>query len=150
MDTKDTLQPVVTAAALAAGPEHPFFHPLNPNSEIHFRGVDGKSMSELAGLQRVSVYTARIPPGRESFAFHAHRHEEEFLFVLSGRGVAGLAGGDGGVQAVSVAQRSACAGARAGSKAAIASREASSSLAPANPSKSARCAASENTSRRVS
>lgn len=79
--------PLVTAAALAAGTEYPFRHPLNPRSEIHFRGIDGQSMSERAGLSRISVYTARIPPGGESFVYHKHYHEEEFFFVLAGRGV---------------------------------------------------------------
>ena len=79
--------PLVTAAALAAGSEYPFRHPLNPRSEIHFRGIDGQSMSERAGLRRLSVYTARIPPGGESFVYHRHHHEEEYLYVLAGRGV---------------------------------------------------------------
>ena len=87
MSTSDKPHPLVRAATLVAGTDYPFRHPLNPASEIHFRGVDGKSMSELAGLERVSVYTARIPPGRESFVYHSHRHEEEFLYVLAGRGV---------------------------------------------------------------
>lgn len=78
--------PLVTAADLAAGREYPFRHPLNPRSEIHFRGIDGQSMSERAGLRRLSVYTARIPPGGESFVYHRHHHEEEWLYVLSGRG----------------------------------------------------------------
>ena len=29
----------------------------------------------------------RLPPGRESFVYHAHQHEEEFVYVLSGRGM---------------------------------------------------------------
>ncbi len=82
----DKPAPLVTAAALAAGTEYPFKHPLNPRSEIHFRGIDGQSMSERAGLRRLSVYTARIPPGAESFVYHSHHHEEEWLYVLAGRG----------------------------------------------------------------
>lgn len=87
MSSPDKPHPLVTAAAIAAGAEHPFRHPLNPRSEIHFRGIDGQTMSERAGLRRLSVYTARIPPGRESFAYHLHHHEEEWLYVLAGRGV---------------------------------------------------------------
>lgn len=79
--------PLVTAAAIAAGSDYPFRHPLNPRGEIHFRGIDGQSMSERAGLRRLSVYTARIPPGAESFAYHRHHYEEEWLYVLGGRGV---------------------------------------------------------------
>lgn len=58
-------------------------HPLNPNSLI--RGV---SLSEAVGLQRVGFHLLRIPPGKESFVFHSHQTEEEFLFILSGRGIA--------------------------------------------------------------
>ena len=30
----------------------------------------------------------RISPGKESFVFHAHNGEEEFIYILSGRGIA--------------------------------------------------------------
>jgi uncharacterized cupin superfamily protein len=36
---------------------------------------------------RVGVSIAWLPPGKESFAFHAHRYEEEWLFILEGRGL---------------------------------------------------------------
>jgi uncharacterized cupin superfamily protein len=58
-------------------------HPLNPNSLI--RGV---SLSEQVGLQRLGVHLLRIAPGKESFIFHSHHSEEEFLYILSGRGIA--------------------------------------------------------------
>jgi uncharacterized cupin superfamily protein len=55
--------------------------PLNPNSEVHLR-----PLSELAGMQRVRLTLGRIAPGKESFAYHAHEADEEFLYILSGRG----------------------------------------------------------------
>jgi uncharacterized cupin superfamily protein len=55
--------------------------PLNPNSEVHLRPV-----SELVGMQRVRLTLARVPPGKESFAYHAHEADEEFVYILSGRG----------------------------------------------------------------
>jgi len=58
-------------------------HPLNPNSQI--RGV---SLSEQVGLQRLGIHLLRIAPGKESFIFHSHNSEEEFLYILSGRGIA--------------------------------------------------------------
>jgi uncharacterized cupin superfamily protein len=58
-------------------------HPLNPNSLV--RGI---SLSEQVGLQRVGFHLLRIPPGKESFVFHTHHSEEEFMYVLSGRGLA--------------------------------------------------------------
>ena len=56
-------------------------HPLNPKSEIHMT-----RLSDAAGLQRVGVNLARIPPGRESYLPHAHAIQEEWVYVLSGRG----------------------------------------------------------------
>ncbi|MFL5344949.1 MAG: cupin domain-containing protein [Hyalangium sp.] len=60
-------------------------HPLNPNSLL--RGI---SLSEQVGLQRLGFHLLRIPPGKESFIFHLHQSEEEFLYILSGRGIAEL------------------------------------------------------------
>lgn len=66
-----------------AQPEESFSHPLNPNSLLR-----GHSLSDATGLQRIGVHLLRIPPGKESFAYHRHFGEEEFLYVLSGRGIA--------------------------------------------------------------
>jgi uncharacterized cupin superfamily protein len=56
-------------------------HPLNPGSEVHPR-----ALSELAGMQRVRLTLACIHPGKESCAYHAHEADEEFVYILSGRG----------------------------------------------------------------
>lgn len=64
-----------------------FSHPWNPNSEIH-----GTRLSALAGLSRVGVSRVRVPPGKESFVYHSHYREEEWIFVISGRGVAEIDG----------------------------------------------------------
>jgi uncharacterized cupin superfamily protein len=56
-------------------------HPLNLNSEVHLR-----PLSDLAGLRRVRLTLGRIAPGKESFAYHAHEADEEFVYILSGRG----------------------------------------------------------------
>ncbi len=60
-------------------------HPLNPNSLI--RGI---SLSEQVGLKRLGFHLLRIAPGKESFIFHSHETEEEFIYILSGRGIAEL------------------------------------------------------------
>jgi uncharacterized cupin superfamily protein len=52
---------------------------LNPRSR--FRGTP---LGRLAGLTRTGVSFARLPPARESFALHAHRLEEEWIFILEG------------------------------------------------------------------
>ena len=67
------------------GDEHTFRHPLEPTSEA--RGV---GLSSEAGLQRVGVNLLRLAPGRCAFPCHAHAVEEEWMVVLSGRGVADI------------------------------------------------------------
>lgn len=74
---------LVRAADRSALPESAFSHPLNAKSEVHMR-----SLSDATGLQRLGVHVMRVPPGKESFAYHAHHTEEEFIYVLEGRGIA--------------------------------------------------------------
>lgn len=66
-----------------------FSHPWNPKSEIQ-----GTRLSTLAGLSRVGVSLACIPPGKESFVYHSHYREEEWIYIISGRGVAEIDGED--------------------------------------------------------
>ncbi len=76
---------LVTAADRARiEKEHPeaYRHPFNPKSEMH-----GCVLGRQVGLTRVGLTFIRVPPGRESFVFHRHNVEEEFAFVLSGKGV---------------------------------------------------------------
>lgn len=73
----------LSADHIAATPEREINHPLNPNSQVYLR-----SLGERLGMARAIVTLARVPPGRESFAYHAHKRDEEFIYVLSGRGMA--------------------------------------------------------------
>ena len=75
--------PLLKASEIATQSEFEFHHPLNPNSEVYLR-----SLSRTTGLKRVAVSLARIPVGKESFIYHAHSNEEEWLYILSGRGIA--------------------------------------------------------------
>jgi uncharacterized cupin superfamily protein len=74
---------LIRAAKVETLPEFEFRHPLNPKSEIHLR-----SLSALVGLQRIGLNLGRVPPGAESFVYHYHHYEEEFVYVISGRGIA--------------------------------------------------------------
>ena len=78
---------VLVKAEEAAKGESRFSHPWNPNSELY-----GTRLSTLAGLSRVGVSRVRVPPGKESFVYHFHYREEEWIFVISGRGVAEIDG----------------------------------------------------------
>src|SRR6266542_3510732 len=60
----------------------PFTQRLNPNS--YFLSAP---LSRLAGMKRAHVAIARLPAGKDSFAYHAHMIEEEWLYVLSGRAI---------------------------------------------------------------
>jgi uncharacterized cupin superfamily protein len=71
---------IVRAADRRAENELSSSHPYNPVSEIR-----GHALSRSAGLKRVGLWSVRIPPGRESFVYHRHRFEEEFIYALAGR-----------------------------------------------------------------
>jgi uncharacterized cupin superfamily protein len=64
-------------------PAREYRHPENPRSEVYLT-----ALSRTAGLGRLAVVHARVPAGKESFVYHVHRHDEEWAYVLSGRGVA--------------------------------------------------------------
>jgi uncharacterized cupin superfamily protein len=87
MSEQQKPHPLLPSAAIAQFPEQTLSHPLNPNSEI--RGV---SLSEQVGMQRLGFHLVHIPPGKESFIYHSHQFEEEFIYILSGRGTAEIDG----------------------------------------------------------
>jgi uncharacterized cupin superfamily protein len=73
---------IVRAADIAAHAQE-FSHPWNPESLMR-----GTQLARSVGLKRTGVNLIRIPAGKESFAYHSHQHEEEWLYVLSGRALA--------------------------------------------------------------
>jgi uncharacterized cupin superfamily protein len=82
-----TERKVLVRAEEAAEGEARFSHPWNPNSELY-----GTRLSTLAGMSRVGVSRVRVPAGKESFVYHSHYREEEWIFVISGRGIAEIDG----------------------------------------------------------
>lgn len=88
MSNKRSCPNILRRTAIRDG-ESTFSHPWNPESEI-----TGTHLSALAGLERTGVSLVRIAPGRESFAYHLHHREEEWIYILSGRGVAMIDGGE--------------------------------------------------------
>lgn len=72
---------LVRTADLDASEEMHVSHPLNDRSEIFMT-----RLSDSTGLSHLGVSVARVPPGKESFALHAHTVQEEWIFVLSGSG----------------------------------------------------------------
>jgi uncharacterized cupin superfamily protein len=62
-------------------------HPWNPKSAIV-----GMMLARTVGLRRTGVTFARLATGKESFVYHSHHREEEWLYIISGRGIAEIDG----------------------------------------------------------
>jgi len=56
---------------------------LNPESR--FRGTE---LARAGNLERIGVSIAFLPPGKDSFAYHAHDIQEEWVYVVRGRALA--------------------------------------------------------------
>ncbi|MEZ4403551.1 MAG: cupin domain-containing protein [Kofleriaceae bacterium] len=78
---------LVRAASLATSEPAVVTHPLNDNSQ-----VVGHALGRMAGLERTGVNLITLAPGRESFAYHAHALEEEWIYILDGVGAAEIDG----------------------------------------------------------
>jgi uncharacterized cupin superfamily protein len=81
MDKQRAYPHLLRHDAISAG-ESTFSHPWNPDSEIF-----GTHLSGLAGLERTGVSLVRLAAGKESFAYHLHHREEEWIYILSGKGI---------------------------------------------------------------
>jgi uncharacterized cupin superfamily protein len=77
---------IVRAADIATHAQE-FSHPWNPNSLMR-----GTQLGRSVGLKRSGVNFIRVPAGKESFVYHSHRYEEEWMFVLTGSGIAFIDG----------------------------------------------------------
>ena len=82
-------RPELLRAADSAAKMGSHSHPWNPKSEM-----TGVMLSRLTGLERTAVSLARISPGKESFVYHSHAREEEWLYILSGTATAEIDGGE--------------------------------------------------------
>jgi uncharacterized cupin superfamily protein len=81
----DAPHPLLSAAAIATMPEQVFVHPLNPRAIRHT-----KSLGDAVGCIHLGIHLVRLAPGDESTQYHRHHAEEEFIYILSGRGLAEL------------------------------------------------------------
>jgi uncharacterized cupin superfamily protein len=88
MTASSEIHPLIRAEE-AKAKEDSFSHPWNPKSQ-----VIGTALGKLAGLQRTGVNFVRVPPGKESFMYHTHTCEEEWIYILSGEGVAEIDGAE--------------------------------------------------------
>lgn len=66
-----------------------FSHPWNANSQMR-----GMQLARSVGLRRTGVNFIRVPAGKDSFVYHSHQHEEEWIYILEGRAIATIDGAD--------------------------------------------------------
>lgn len=74
--------PLLRAADIEAIPEEERVHALDPTSVRHTR-----SLGDAVGLSTIGVHLVRLTPGKTSSVHHYHHHDEEWIYILSGRGV---------------------------------------------------------------
>ncbi len=74
---------LLRAADIARMPEVRHRHQFNDNAIRMTR-----TLSEVAGLARLGVHLVRLEKGRDSTQHHTHDCTEEFIYILSGRGIA--------------------------------------------------------------
>lgn len=79
------VRPLLRAQDIAEMPEHARVHALDPGAIRHTR-----SLGDAAGLSTLGVHLVRLTQGCRSSVLHFHRHDEEWIYVLSGRGIAEL------------------------------------------------------------
>jgi uncharacterized cupin superfamily protein len=58
-------------------------HSLNPQAVRNT-----KSLSDLLGMTHLGIHLVRVAPGKETTEFHFHHQEEEFMYIISGHGMA--------------------------------------------------------------
>ena len=75
--------PHLSAAAIREMEESVNVHQFNARAVRHTR-----SLSDALGLTTLGVHLVRVCPGDETTQFHFHHQDEEFIYILSGTGVA--------------------------------------------------------------
>jgi uncharacterized cupin superfamily protein len=76
-----SLRHVLSKEDIDTLPEAHISHPWNLNSDVFL-----KRLGLQAGLSRIALTLARVPPKKESFLYRRHERDEAFLFLLPGRG----------------------------------------------------------------
>ena len=78
---------LLSAESIAAMEERRLQHMFNANGVRMTR-----SLSDACGMRQTGVHLVRVEPGRESTEYHTHSHDEEWIYVLSGRATADIDG----------------------------------------------------------
>lgn len=73
--------PLIKASEIEAMEEISRPHPLNNKALRHT-----KSLGDKVGMKNIGFHLVRVEPGKETTQFHFHCQEEEFIYILSGKG----------------------------------------------------------------
>ena len=73
---------LLSASAIRRMKEHRFVHFLNPGAVRYTR-----SLGDACGLDTIGVHLVRLKQGDDSTEYHFHHQDEEWVYILSGRGV---------------------------------------------------------------
>ena len=79
----DKIAHLLTASDINDLPETLKTHHLNPNVARHT-----KLLSDALGMNNLGIHLVRVESGKETTEFHFHQYEEEFIYIISGRGIA--------------------------------------------------------------
>ena len=77
--------PLLNAKDIEAMEETVRVHQFNDNGIRHT-----KSIGDALGLTTLGIHLVRVEPGHDSTQFHCHHEDEEFLYILSGKGLADI------------------------------------------------------------
>ena len=94
MNSNEKPHPLIKASQIQQLSKLQFSHPFNPKSEI-----SGFSLSQAVGLERIGFNLATIHANKESFIYHSHEFEEEFIYILYGKGIAEIDGEEWEIEA---------------------------------------------------
>ncbi|NOY71940.1 MAG: cupin domain-containing protein [Gammaproteobacteria bacterium] len=63
---------------------------MEGDERVHFLNSNAqrtrKSIGDKAGLSKIGVHIIYVEPGKDTTEYHKHYHEEECIYVLSGKG----------------------------------------------------------------
>ncbi len=78
-----TVPHLLKAEDIQALDQHVHVHQFNEQAVRHTR-----SIGDLLGLSKIGVHLVTVEPGHDSTQFHFHHVDEEFVYILSGTGIA--------------------------------------------------------------
>ncbi len=78
---------LLSAAAIRRMKEDKFVHFLNPGAIRYTR-----SLGDACGLSSIGVHLVRLKQGDDSTEYHFHHQDEEWVYILSGSGIAEIGG----------------------------------------------------------